>query len=117
MGGRMDDAVVIEAIAHGLERWYALLGGQFGVLSRPQRRVLSTVTAGNALRVSDVAERAGMTAAGATRMLDTLEDLGYVRRFRRPEADGREVYVAATPQGAEALQEADRAFREAVRAT
>ena len=58
-----------------------------------------------------------MTMAGATRMVDTLEGLGYVQRFRVPTADQRQVYVAVTPAGTDALREADRVFRERVRAT
>src|SRR5438105_1467214 len=42
----MDDPSTIGAIARGLERWYALLGRQFGPLSRPQRRVLAAVANG-----------------------------------------------------------------------
>ena len=113
----MDDPSTIGAIARGLERWYALLGRQFGPVSRPQRRVLAAVAGGDEVRVGDVADRVGMTTAGATRMIDTLEALGYVRRFRLPAADQRQVYVALTPQGAAALREADRVFLDGVRAT
>ncbi len=113
----MDDVTVIGAIARGLERWYALLGRQFGPLSRPQRRVLVTIAGGDEVRVGDVAERIGMTMAGATRMIDTLEALGYVRRYRVPAADQRQVYLAVTPAGTAALQEANHIFREGVRAT
>jgi DNA-binding MarR family transcriptional regulator len=50
-------------------------------------------------------------------MIDTLEALGYVRRYRVPEADQRQVYLALTPEGTAALQEANRVFLEGVRAT
>lgn len=113
----MDDTETIAAIARGLDRWYARLGKQLGPLSRPQRRVLLAIAAGDDVRVGDVAERIGMTMAGATRMIDTLESLGYARRFRQPTADQRQVYVAITPEGARALEEANRVFRERVQAT
>src|SRR5437867_1648250 len=113
----MDGSSTNSTIARGLERWYALLGRQFGPLSRPQRRVLTAVAGGDEVRVGDVADRVGMTTAGATRMIDTLEALGYVRRFRLPTADQRQVYVALTPEGAHALEQADRIFLERVQAT
>ena len=113
----MDEAETIAAIARGLERWYGLLGRQFGPLSRPQRRVLLAIASGSEVRVGDVAERVGMTMAGATRMIDTLESLGYARRFRQPTADQRQVYVAVTPEGTRALEQANRVFRERVQET
>lgn len=104
------------AIAHALDAWYTALGRQFGPLSRPQRRMLHTMatSGGDGLRMSDLAQRLGLTAAGATRMVDLLEGLGYARRFRAPGEDQRQVYVAATAAGAAALAEADRAFEERV---
>src|SRR5690348_6964265 len=111
MERQVDETATIGAIARGLERWYALLGRQFGPLSRPQRRVLVAIAGSEEVRVGDVAERIGMTMAGATRMIDTLEALGYVRRYRVPEADQRQVYLAITPEGTAALQEANRVFQ------
>lgn len=103
-------------VAHALDAWYTALGRQFGPLSRPQRRMLHTMatSGGDGLRMSDLAQRLGLTAAGATRMVDLLEGLGYARRFRAPGEDQRQVYVAATAAGAAALAEADRAFEERV---
>lgn len=107
------------AIAHALDAWYTALGRQFGPLSRPQRRVLHAleVCGGAGLRMSDLAQRLGLTAAGATRMVDMLQGLGYAHRYRAPGEDQRQVYVAATPAGTAALAEADRAFEERVRRT
>jgi DNA-binding MarR family transcriptional regulator len=107
----------LQTIARGLEQWYALLGRQFGPLSRPQRRVLAAVVRADEVRVGDLAEATGMTTAGATRMVDTLESLGYVRRFRLPHADQRQVYVALTAEGRTALAEAERVFVSRVQAT
>jgi DNA-binding MarR family transcriptional regulator len=106
----------VVAIAQALDHWYTGLGRQFGPLSRPQRRMLRLLAAETATRVGDLAERLGLTTAGATRMLDTLEALGYARRFRAPHTDQRQVYVALTPEGERALQQADQVFFERVRA-
>lgn len=113
----MDEAATLRAIARGLERWHVLLGRQFGPLSRPQRRVLTAIAAGDRLRVGDLTEQLGVTTAGATRMVDTLEALGYVRRFRLPDADQRQVCLALTEAGRAALAAADGVFLERVRAT
>jgi len=50
-------------------------------------------------------------------MIDALEGLGYARRLRLPDTDGRQVHVALTDAGAAALREADRAFLERVSST
>lgn len=97
----------ISAIARGLDDWYTHLGRQFGPLSRPQRRMLHLLTTQEQIRVSDLAERLGLTTAGSTRMLDTLESQGYVSRTRMPQTDQRQVYVKLTPSGEEALRLAD----------
>ena len=112
---------VERAIARDLDRWWNSLGREFGPLSRPQRRVLRTLAdreaAGQATRVGDLATLLRLTTAGATRMLDTLEGLGYVRRYRASGADQRQVYIALAPPGVAALAEADRAFYQQVRAS
>ena len=100
----------ISAIAHALDDWYTHLGRQFGPLSRPQRRMLHFIGSKAQTRVSDLAERLGLTTAGATRMLDTLEAQGYATRARVPQKDQRQVYVTLTPAGEEALRLADEMF-------
>lgn len=106
------------AIAEALDRWTERVGRQFGPLSRGKRRMLLAVAAGSGgVRVSDLAARLDVTPAGATRMIDTLERLGYVQRFQLPDTDQRQVHVALTASGATALEEANRAFAEHVRAT
>jgi DNA-binding MarR family transcriptional regulator len=62
------------------------------------------------VRVSDLATQLGLTTAGSTRMLDTLEAVGYAARMRRPDTDQRQVYVSLTPAGKEALRQADLIF-------
>jgi DNA-binding MarR family transcriptional regulator len=66
------------------------------------------------VRVSDLAAQLGLTTAGSTRMLDTLEAGGYAGRMRRPGTDQRQVYVSLTPAGREALRQADLIFRRRV---
>ncbi len=56
-----------------------------------------------------------MTSAGATRMLSKLEDFGYINRTREPEGDQREVLVALTSLGTQALQAANDVYFERVR--
>jgi len=106
------------AIARALERWVSELGRQFGPLSRRQRHTLRALTElsrnGGSVRAGDLAEFLGITSAGATRMLNRLEDDGYISRFRDPDADQREVYIAPTSAGAEALHAANEVYFERV---
>jgi DNA-binding MarR family transcriptional regulator len=106
----MSNHETIEAIAASLDDWYSLLGRQYGPLSRPQRRLMRLLSAETGVRVGDLTTSLGQTTAGTTRMIDTLEGLGYVRRARLPDTDQRQVYVALTSEGVEALQAADLAF-------
>ncbi len=111
---RMDEMFSddVMTIAQALERWNTYLGRQFGPLSRPQQRTLRLLAERQVqqemVRVGELAEPLGVTTAGITRMLDTLEGLGYITRSRTPNTDQREVYVTLTETGAQALQEADQ---------
>ncbi len=107
----------LDTIAHYLDDWYDSLGRQFGPLSRPQRRMLRRLGGERRPRISDLADELGITAAGATRMIDKLEALGLARRHRTPDTDQREVRVELTPQGLQALRRADEVFFERVRAS
>jgi DNA-binding MarR family transcriptional regulator len=113
----LQETTVDARLAHALDDWYVRIGRQFGPLTRSQRRILRLIADASGLRVGDVAERHGLTTAGATRMVDKLEALGYARRYRAPREDQRHVRVALTPAGAEALRDADRVFVQAVGAT
>ncbi|MEO7002798.1 MAG: MarR family transcriptional regulator [Ktedonobacterales bacterium] len=111
-------APTLAYLAQALDAWYARLGRQYGPLSRPQRRVLRLVADRGRVRVGELAERLDVTTAGATRMVDRLEELGYVTRARASAGgDGREVYVALTVSGTAALAAADAAFAVHVQAT
>ena len=116
-GTRAADTSGEVAIAHALDEWYTLLGRQFGPLSRPQRRMLRLLDEEKAVRVGDLAEALGLTTAGTTRMLDTLEALGFAQRARVPQSDQRQVYVTLTKSGRQALLVADSVFLERVQTT
>lgn len=75
---------------------------QYFLLRLLQRRGVHTV--------SDLANRLGMTAAGATGLVDRLVRTSLVSR-RRDEADRRMVWVELTSAGAAALEEARRLRR------
>jgi len=109
-------ATDITTIARALDHYSMLLGRQFGPLSRPQRRFLLVLAgrdpASEPLRVSDLADYIGLSAAGATRMLDTLAGLGYLTRHRPTHADQRQVYVQLTPAGAQAIQAANEVLEQ-----
>ena len=111
------DIAEITAIAHGLDHWSNSLGKQYGPLSRPQRRLLSSLNTETGLRVGDLGELCGLTTAGTTRMLDTLESLGYAARSRSAINDQRQVYVTLTAAGEQALREAENVLLELVRSS
>lgn len=102
-------------IASFLEDWHTRLGRQFGPLSRPQRRVLRLLCDGTSLRVGELADQLGVTTAGSTRMLDKLEDLGYIVRSRTSSSDQRQVYVSLSSAGEQALEDSDNVYLERVR--
>jgi DNA-binding MarR family transcriptional regulator len=116
-----DSALLSETtiIVHALDQWSMLLGRQFGPLSRPQRRMLLALAHRSEeegpMRVSELADHLGLSAAGATRMLDTLEGLGYLMRFRARQVDQRQVYVQLTPAGEQALAAANQVILQRVR--
>jgi DNA-binding MarR family transcriptional regulator len=112
--GELSAEPEVRAIAEALEKWHSQLGRQFGPLSRPQRRTLRLLASVPSMRVSDLAEQLGLTSAGATRMLDTLEVQGLATRARLPRADQREVYVSLTEAGGWALAQADAVYFERV---
>ena len=109
------DVAEITAIAHGLDHWSNSLGRQYGPLSRPQRRILSSLDTETGMRVGDLGELTGLTTAGTTRMLDKLESLGYAARSRSAANDQRQVYVTLTAAGAQALRESEEVLLERVR--
>lgn len=100
----------LRLIAERLDALSLELGREFGPLSRSKRRALLLLANAPSMRVSDLAEQLGLTSAGATRMLDNLEAQEFVTRSRLPLADQREVYVALTETGKEALTQANAVY-------
>ncbi len=102
------------AIGRALDLWANSLGREFGPLSRRQRRALLTlhdlIVHRPPVRVSDLADRLGVTSAGATRMLSKLEEFGFISRIREPQGDQREVFVGLTETGSHALQQANEVY-------
>jgi len=73
-------------------------------LAGSQRLALSALVAGSPLRLRALAERIGTTDATASRTVDALVALDFVRREPDP-ADGRGVLVVATPKAVEFVAE------------
>ena len=69
-------------------------------LAGSQRLALSVLVSGPPLRLRALAERIGTTDATASRTVDALVALDFVRREPDP-ADGRGVLVVATPKAVE----------------
>jgi DNA-binding MarR family transcriptional regulator len=100
----------LRLIAERLDELSLQLGREFGPLSRSKRRALLLLAKVPSMRVSDLAEQLGLTSAGATRMLDSLEAQEFATRSRMPLADQREVYIALTESGKEALIQANAVY-------
>jgi DNA-binding MarR family transcriptional regulator len=62
-------------------------------------------------RLTELAERAGLTKQAVGEVVDNLEQLGYVERVPDPE-DGRAKTIRLTASGREARQAAARVFAE-----
>ncbi|WAH40550.1 MarR family transcriptional regulator [Alicyclobacillus fastidiosus] len=99
----------VKSIGRLLDRLYQKLGRRYGCLSRPQRRFLQTIASADGIGVKDLSNFLEITAAGATRMLDSLENEGYIER-RRQVHDARHVKVFLTERGVKVLAEADEVY-------
>jgi DNA-binding MarR family transcriptional regulator len=73
-----------------------------GGLSPSQWSALVTVEEHEPLRIGDLADREGVSAPTATRLVASLEDAGLLSRTSDP-ADRRTAYVALTDAGREKL--------------
>jgi DNA-binding MarR family transcriptional regulator len=76
-----------------------------GALTLPQYHLLESLRATPELPVGELADRAGVAAPTATRMLDCLARDGYVER-RHSETDRRSVLVSLTADGERAVEQA-----------
>jgi DNA-binding MarR family transcriptional regulator len=70
-----------------------------------------TLCAEHATSPTEVAQRLGVTAAGATEVIDRLEAKGFLRRLAHP-TDRRSTRVEITPTGRAEQRAAHRACRE-----
>ncbi len=71
-----------------------------GQVSFAQYFLLGHVSAGEALSMSEIAEKMTHTTAAATGLVDRLENLGYLQRSHASD-DRRKVMVRITPKGNE----------------
>ncbi|MDQ6605296.1 MAG: MarR family transcriptional regulator [Actinomycetota bacterium] len=78
-----------------------------GTLTLSQYALLEALSARRTARVAELADEAGVTASTATRILDTLQRRGIVRRQRARE-DRRAVTVTLTDTGRDLLHAQDR---------
>ena len=69
---------------------------------------------GHRLRMSEIADRVLLSRSGLTRLVDRLDELGYVSRCA-VETDGRGAFAKLTPAGIEVVREARATHREGVR--
>lgn len=104
----MERPDIIYQLAEGLDRLNRRIGRQWGPLSRSQWAVMRRLSKGP-VPVGLLAERLEISTAGATRMLDKLEEAGFVMRIRHAE-DQRQVSAKLTPAGDQALLQAREAY-------
>ena len=78
------------------QRWYDVL--------------IHTSETANGLRMNELADRILYSKSGLTRVIDRMEDAGFVRRIRR-EDDRRSILVVLTDDGRAKLEQARRHHR------
>jgi DNA-binding MarR family transcriptional regulator len=98
-------------IGRDLDQLWVRLGRQFGPLTRAQRRFLNAVAEVDGIGISELAAHLDMSSAGATRMADALEALGYVVRVR-PTGDARHVDIRITEVGRAVHEDSNRFYIE-----
>jgi DNA-binding MarR family transcriptional regulator len=104
------------AIADGLDR--LVLWARRGVpavISSTSVTTLDTLAYAGPLRITDLAEREGVSQPGMTTLINRLEVEGYAERFADP-TDGRAALVRITPAGRQVLGERHAARAVALRA-
>jgi DNA-binding MarR family transcriptional regulator len=65
------------------------------------------------LRMSDIAERVVLTRSGLTRLVDRLEEAGYIQREQDPQ-DKRGFFIVLQPSGIEAMRQAWKIYEPAI---
>jgi DNA-binding MarR family transcriptional regulator len=96
--------ILLRRMAETLDRFNRRLGRDWGPLTHSQWAMLRRLLDGPVL-VGVLAERLDISTAGATRMLDKLEQAGFVCRSRATD-DLRQVAASLTDSGRAAVQEA-----------
>ena len=92
-------AAVVNVVGHDLEEASGLPLSSFGILLRLAR------TPGRRLRMTELAAQAALSTSGLTRLVDRLEEVGYLRRDPS-SSDRRSSLAVLTDLGAEAVAKA-----------
>ena len=82
-------------------------------LSLVEHRTLSRLVGAEACTLQALGEGASLTKSGATRLVDRLEERGFLSRERSPE-DGRVCCILLTPEGRHVLDLANTAFTQRI---
>ncbi|MBM4407275.1 MAG: MarR family transcriptional regulator [Chloroflexi bacterium] len=93
---------VFERFMNGMMSSHAPEFADIGV-TMAQAKVLYVLAAAEALRMSELAMRLGVSTSTASGAVDRLVDLGLIERRADP-SDRRQVFVAVTPAGADVLE-------------
>jgi DNA-binding MarR family transcriptional regulator len=93
------NAGLVNELSKRLETESGLSTQWFGVMLRLAR------SPGQRLRMTDLAAQLTLTSSGLTRVVDRLEEAGYVRRETCP-SDRRGSYAALTPSGKRKIESA-----------
>lgn len=92
-------AALVGVVGHDLEQTTQLSLSSFGILLRLAR------TPDRRLRMTELAAQAALSTSGLTRLVDRLEDAGYLRRDRS-SSDRRSSLAVLTDLGATVVAEA-----------
>ena len=113
MDAQVPGPLSIDEVAEALPARVAVLTRLFlkrTGISRMEAGVLSAVRDGPR-RITDLAEREGCTQPGITRLVDRLQDRGWLVREPDPR-DGRVVLVALTADGQAAADQLRGVYRD-----
>jgi len=115
MPGKREKLEELEGLVMEMARCVtaALRDRGVGGLSLTQMRVLTRL-AGGIERASDLALSLRVTPAAVTKLLDQLEERGFIAR-RRSSADRRSTSVSLTAPGREAMERSRKARSETIR--
>jgi DNA-binding MarR family transcriptional regulator len=110
--GLIEDVVsALRALQRAVDRYDELVACRLGI-NRSDLRCLDLLHEGGTMSAGQVAAGSGLTSGAATRMLDRLERIGYVRR-RPDRGDRRRVLVELTPRASTLATELYGSFEQA----